>query len=61
MDKDAIDALKRELDYFIRLSKAQEEQIKRYKELQQRSHRLMQFLIIKTSERPKSWKKSKST
>lgn len=49
-------ALKNQLEYFIRLSEAQAEQIKRYKNLQQRSHRLIQALINKTAQ-PKSWKK----
>ena len=57
MESDAIDALKQELDYFMRLSQAQAEQIKKYKILQQRSHRLIQMLIDKTAK-PKSWKKS---
>ena len=58
MDKDAIDALKEQLDYFIRLSDAQSEQIKRYKELQQRSQHLIKSLINQTEEAPPSWKKS---
>ena len=58
MDKDAIDALKEQLDYFIRLSDAQAEQIKRYKELQQRSQHLIKSLINQTAEAPPSWKKS---
>ena len=57
MEPDAIDALKQELDYFMRLSQAQAEQIKKYKILQQRSHRLIRILITKTAQ-PKSWKKS---
>ena len=57
MEPDAIDALKQELDYFMRLSQAQAEQIRKYKILQQRSHRLIQVLIDKTAQ-PKSWKKS---
>ena len=57
MEPDAIDALKQELDYFMRLSQAQAEQIRKYKILQQRSHRLFQVLIDKTAQ-PKSWKKS---
>ena len=58
MDKDAIDALKEQLDYFIRLSDAQSEQIKRYKELQQRSQHLIKSLINQRAEAPPSWKKS---
>ena len=50
MEPDTIDALKKELDYFIRLSQAQAEQIKKYKILQQRSHRLIQILIAKTAK-----------
>ena len=57
MEPDAIDALKQELDYFMRLSQAQAEQIRKYKILQQRSHRLIRILITKTAQ-PKSWKKS---
>ena len=57
MEPEAIDALKQELDYFMRLSQAQAEQIRKYKILQQRSHRLIRILITKTAQR-KSWKKS---
>ena len=57
MEPDAIDALKQELEYFMRLSQAQAEQIRKYKILQQRSHRLIQVLIDRTAQ-PKSWKKS---
>ena len=57
MEPEAIDALKQELDYFMRLSQAQAEQIRKYKILQQRSHRLIRILITKTAQ-PKSWKKS---
>ena len=46
-DKDEIQALKDELDHFIRLSQAQAEQIKKYVELQKRSH----LLILKLQER----------
>jgi len=38
-------------------SEAQAEQIKRYKNLQQRSHRLIQALVNKTAQ-PTSWKKA---
>ena len=62
MEKDALDALNDQLDYFIRLSQAQAEQIKHYKELQQRSQRLIQSLIKKKSQgAQKSWKKASST
>ena len=62
MEKDALDALNDQLDYFIRLSQAQAEQIKHYKELQQRSQRLIQSLIKKQSQgEQKSWKKASST
>ena len=46
-DKDEIQALKDELDHFIRLSQSQAEQIKKYVELQKRSH----LLILKLQER----------
>ena len=36
-----IDNLKDELNHFIKLSQVQAEQLKRYQELQQRSHRLI--------------------
>ena len=57
MESYDLGALKNQLEYFIRLSEAQAEQIKRYKNLQQRSHRLIQALVNKTAQ-PKSWKKS---
>lgn len=62
MEKDAIDALNDQLDYFIRLSQAQAEQIKHYKELQQRSQKLIQSLISQQShkEQQNSWKKTSS-
>ena len=34
-------ALREELDHFIRLSQVQAEQLSRYQELQQRSHRII--------------------
>ena len=34
-------ALREELDHFIRLSQVQSEQLSRYQELQQRSHRII--------------------
>ena len=39
-----IDNLKDELNHFIKLSQVQEEQLKRYQDLQQRSHRLIKKL-----------------
>ena len=63
MDNDGIDALSDQLDYFIRLSQAQAEQIKHYKELQQRSHKLIRSLISKQAkkEQQQSWKKTGSS
>ena len=49
-------ALKDQLEYFVQLSQAQAEQIKQYKALQQRSHRLINSLINKTNPK-QSWKK----
>ena len=57
MESGDLDILKNQLEYFIRLSEAQAEQIKRYKKLQQRSHRLIQALVNKTAQ-PTSWKKA---
>lgn len=51
-------ALKEQLDYFIRLSQAQAEQINKYKELQRRSQKLIQSLTIDKTEHQPSWKKS---
>ena len=39
-----IDNLKDELNHFIKLSQVQAEQLKRYQDLQQRSHRLIKKL-----------------
>ena len=36
-----VEALKEELDHFIRLSQVQAKQLSRYQELQQRSHRMI--------------------
>jgi hypothetical protein len=36
-----IEALREELDHFIRLSQVQAKQLSRYQELQQRSHRMI--------------------
>ena len=38
---DNIEALREELDHFIRLSQVQAKQLSRYQELQQRSHRMI--------------------
>ena len=57
VEKDDIDALRNQLDYFVKLSQAQKEQIKNYKDLQQRSHRLIQTLIKRTTQK-QSWKKN---
>ena len=54
---DIINALKEELDYFIKLSQAQAEQLKKYEKLQQRSHRLIASLTDKSAKI--SWKKSR--
>jgi len=48
--------LKDQLDYFVRLSQAQAEQIKKYKNLQQRSMNLIRLLCKKNRQTP-SWKK----
>ena len=49
VDREELTVLKDQLEYFVRLSQAQAEQIKQYKELQQRSHRLINSLINKKS------------
>ena len=36
-----VEALKEELDHFIRLSQVQAKQLSRYQELQQRSHQMI--------------------
>ena len=56
IDDQNLTALKDQLEYFVRLSQAQAEQIEQYKVLQQRSHRLINSLIIKTNPK-QSWKK----
>ena len=58
--EDEIIALREQLDYFVRLSQAQAEQISRYKELQRRSQKLIQSLTIDKTEYQPSWKKSTS-
>ena len=42
---DRQEALEAELDHYIRLCHAQKQQLKRYAELQQRSHRLLSKLL----------------
>ena len=42
---DRLEALEAELDHYIRLCNAQDKQLKRYAELQQRSHRLLSKLL----------------
>ena len=56
-NNDIINALKEELDYFIKLSQAQAEQLKKYEKLQQRSHQLIASLTDKSKKI--SWKKSR--
>ena len=56
IDDQNLTALKDQLEYFVRLSQAQAEQIEQYKVLQQRSHRLINSLISKTNPK-QSWKK----
>ena len=56
IENNDITALRNQLDYFIRLSQAQKEQIKNYKAMQQRSQRLIQSLINRTAQQ-QSWKK----
>jgi len=50
------DTLRDQLDYFVRLSQAQAEQIKKYKNLQQRSMNLIRLLCKQNRQTP-SWKK----
>ena len=50
------DTLKDQLDYFVRLLQAQAEQIKKYKNLQQRSMNLVRLLRKQNRQTP-SWKK----
>lgn len=54
---DSIEALKEELDYFIKLSQTQAEQLKKYEKLQQRSHQLI--ISLKNQSSQISWKKSR--
>ena len=55
-DDESFEALKEELDYFIKLSQAQAEQLKKYEKLQHRSHQIIASLKEKKSKI--SWKKS---
>ena len=43
-------ALREELDHFIRLSQIQAEQLERYQKLQQRSHQLIRQLRLQLKE-----------
>ena len=52
-------ALREELDHFIRLSQIQAEQLKRYQKLQQRSHQLIHKLRLQLKE-PEDIKSSES-
>ena len=52
-------ALREELDHFIRLSQIQAEQLKRYQKLQQRSHQLIRNLRLQLKE-PEGIKPSES-
>ena len=52
-------ALREELDHFIRLSQIQAEQLKRYQKLQQRSHQLIHKLRLQLKE-PEDIKPSES-
>ncbi len=47
-------ALREELDYFIRLSQAQAEQIEGYKSLLQRSHKLVESLTKSQTTKDKN-------
>jgi 1,2-phenylacetyl-CoA epoxidase PaaB subunit len=55
-NNDIINALKEELDHFIKLSQVQAEQLKKYEKLQKRSHQLIASLTDKSEKI--SWKKS---
>ena len=44
-NQDKAEIIKEELDHFIRLSHAQAEQLKKYAELQKRSHALINTLF----------------
>ena len=57
-NNDIINALKEELDYFIKLSQAQAEQLKKYEKLQHRSHQIIASLKDKKAKI--SWRKSNS-
>ena len=45
MSENDMALIKEELDHFIRLARAQSEQLKQYAELQKRSHTLIQTLL----------------
>ena len=47
---DEVQALREELDHFIRLSQVQAEQLKRYQNLQRRSHQMILKLIKQGKE-----------
>ena len=47
---DEAQALREELDHFIRLSQVQAEQLKRYQNLQRRSHQMILKLINQIKE-----------
>ena len=50
-NENTIETIKEELDHFIRLAHAQSEQLKKYAELQKRSHALINTLIQRLNER----------
>ena len=52
--EDRMDILKEELDHFIRLANAQSEQLKKFAELQDRSHALINTLLQRLSEKEAS-------
>ena len=52
-------ALREELDHFIRLSQIQAEQLKRYQKLQQRSHQLIRKLRLQLKQ-PEATRPSES-
>ena len=58
---ETIKHLKEELEHFILLSKAQQEQLKRYEELQKKSHKLIEKLKTELDQekrrKPYSFKK----
>ena len=56
---DEMQALREELDHFIRLSQIQAEQLKRYQKLQQRSHQLIRKLRLQLKQ-PEATRPSES-